>query len=262
MKQNDQESRVGRMAGMTGSERVQGATFLTVSPLRVGEGSGFDRLLLQRLGPLVTGRRRVARHAKLCREGDALELLYVVRYGQFKAVGEDSSGQQRVSGFQMAGDWMGLSAIGTRRHHLSFIALEDSEVVEIPLAAALAGMIAHPAVQYQFLDVLSEALYCELAHSMDMGNSLHSRFARFLLKLGKKYANLGYSSKSYRLSMSRADIGSYLGSTSESMSRVVARFNAQGIVTISGRNVEVHDPFRLDSLSRCLQPDTKRLAVH
>lgn len=228
----------------------------------VGEGSNFDTLLLKTLGSLVAGKRRVARNGRLCREGDKLGLLYVVRFGQFKAVADDSIGQQRVAGFHMAGDWMGLGAISTGRHNFGLIALDDSEVHEIPFAAAAKTMITHPQMHHRFLEIMSEALCGEAHHSMAVGNSLDSRFARFLVQMGAKYSLLGYSNISYRLSMTRADIGSYLGSTGESMSRVVARFNAEGFVTISGRNVEVHNWVALDAVSRGLQREAKQTAIH
>jgi CRP/FNR family transcriptional regulator len=110
--------------------QVIGSIHPRISTAGEGYGSSFDRLSSDKLGSLVTGRRRVARHARLCREHETLEFLYVVRLGHFKSIGNDLHGEQRVAGFHMTGDWMGLSAIATGRHRLGIIALEDSEVME------------------------------------------------------------------------------------------------------------------------------------
>jgi CRP/FNR family transcriptional regulator len=97
---------------------------------------------------------------------------------------------------------------------------------------------------------------------MNVRVSLDCRFARFLLELGEKYSQLGYSRKTFRLSMSRSDLGNFLGATGESMSRVVARFNASAIVTIRGRNVDVHDWKALEDLSNGVHPSATRSLIH
>ncbi|MFC0133889.1 helix-turn-helix domain-containing protein [Massilia eurypsychrophila] len=193
---------------------------------------------------LVQGKRRVARGASLYRRGDKLGMLFVVRFGQFKLVGGDLS-EGRVAGFHMSGDLVGLDAIATGRHSFRLTALEDSEVCEIPVAAMAGVTSGEPAMQSQFFRRISEVLNHEYDRSFMLATaSMEEHFASFLLTLGEKYAHFGYSDKSFRLGMSRGDIGSYLGTTLASVSRLVARFNQQGAVSIKGRMVELRDrPF-------------------
>jgi CRP/FNR family transcriptional regulator len=226
------------------------------------EGSCFDKSLIDRLGSIVTGTRRVVRNARLFREQQNLASLYVVRFGQFKLVGDDSNGQQCVVGLLMPGDWIGLNAIATGRHEFGVLALEDSEVLEIPFNPSHEMTPSQMTMQQQILKVVSEALNIKCRETMNVRVSLDCRFARFLLKLGEKYSQLGYSQKTFRLSMSRSDLGNFLGSTCESMSRVVARFNASAIVTIRGRNVDVHDWKALEDLSNGVRPSAPRSLVH
>jgi CRP/FNR family transcriptional regulator len=191
---------------------------------------------------LVAGRRRVARHASLFREDDRLEMLYAVRFGQFKLVSSDATGGQRVAQFYLPGSLVGFDAIATGRHNFRLIALENSEVCEIPFAGIAALMAAEPAFQQHFLQSMSRALNEEHGRSSLLSlASLDERFASFLLQLGQRFSRLGYSDKSFRLSMTRGDIGSYLGTTVESVSRLIARFNAHGVVSITGRTVELLD---------------------
>jgi CRP/FNR family transcriptional regulator len=162
----------------------------------------------------------------------------------------------------MPGDWIGLNAIATGRHEFGVLALEDSEVLEIPFSLGAEMTPSQSTKQQQILKVVSQALNSKCNESMDVRVSLDCRFARFLLKLGEKYSQLGYSHKTFRLSMTRSDIGNFLGSTCESMSRVVARFNASAIVTIRGRNVEVHDWKALEDLSNGVLPSATRSLIH
>jgi CRP/FNR family transcriptional regulator len=196
----------------------------------------------QQFEGVVVGRRRIARHASLFRQQDRLGILYAIRYGQFKAIGGGLPGEQRAAGFHMAGELVGLDAIATGQHQFRTMALENSEVCEIDFAALTRLMSVEPAIQRQFLQAMSEALVREFVRSASLATmSLDQRFARFLVNLGERYARLGYSDNAFRLSMSRGDIGSYLGSTNESVSRLIARFNANGSILISGREVGLLD---------------------
>lgn len=203
---------------------------------------------------MVTGRRRIARHASLYRQHEHLGAMYLVRFGQFKMIGGELD-EQRVLGFFMPGDLLGLDAIATGRHQFRMMALENSEVCEVPFAALIQAMSGEPGLQRQFLQMMSASLVNEFSRSLWLSTrSLDQRFAHFLLQLSKRYARLGYSSKSFRLAMSRADIGSYLGATVESISRLIGRFNAHGAVSIRARMVDLRDPCRLDALAAGSEP--------
>lgn len=196
-----------------------------------------------------TGKRRIARNATLFRENDKFNMLYVVRFGQFKVLTRDPTGILRVVKFYMQGDLIGLDAISAGRHPSRVMALEDSEVCEISYVQLQRAMASAAAVFEQFLKTMSDALLDQHERSTLLSlSSLDERFASFLLSLSEKYAARGYSNRSFRLAMSRSDIGSYLGTTVETVSRLIARFNAQHTVAINGRLVELHDRERLAAL--------------
>ncbi len=205
--------------------------------------SDFNEREVRKFESVVVGRRRIARHTSLYRQHDSFRTLYAIRFGQFKLIGGDHLGAQRVAGFHMAGDLVGLDGIAIGHHRFRLMALENSEVCEIPFAALVRVMSVEPAIQRKLLQMMSAAFFEEHEHSRLLStSSLDQRFASFLLNYGARFARLGYSDKSFRLSMSRGDIGSYLGTTVESVSRLIARFNAQGAVSIIGREANLHDP--------------------
>lgn len=202
----------------------------------------FSELDIDYLDDLIIGRRRVARDNSLYRERDLLSSLFAVRFGQFKQTQRNAIGGIYVARFCMGGDLIGLDAIATGRHHYRVTALENSEVCEISFTAITRMMATHPPVLAKFLQSMSTALNDQTEHSAALSRpSTDERFASFLLELGAKYERLGYSGKAFRLAMTRADIGSYLGITVESVSRLISRFNAHSAVSISGRTVEIYD---------------------
>lgn len=211
---------------------------------------------------LTAGKRRVLRDTSLYRKHDSLRMLYIVRYGQFKLISENSNGKQQVVGFYMAGDLMGIDMIATGLHQFRVVALENSEVCEIPFSEATDMMSVEPAIQHGFFQAMSVSLNNVYSRSPFLAKiALDARFANFLLMLGEKYGRLGYSQKSFRLSMSRGDIGSYLGISIESVSRLISRFNAQGAVSVNGRMVELCDRPYLQTLTSGDEQSAKRAGL-
>ena len=63
---------------------------------------------LGRVDALIFHRRRIARGERLYQAGDAFKSFYAVRFGFFKSYLIAEDGRNRVTGFQMPGDLVGL----------------------------------------------------------------------------------------------------------------------------------------------------------
>src|SRR4051812_19263020 len=114
---------------------VPGATPVACSSCNLRElclPVGFSDQELKRLDGMVATRLRVRRGDTLFRSGDHFEAVYAVRTGFFKTRVSSEDGRDQVTGFQMAGELLGLDGIGTDRHTCDAVALEDSQVCVIP----------------------------------------------------------------------------------------------------------------------------------
>jgi len=69
--------------------------------------------------------------------------------------------------------------------------------------------------------------------------SAEERIGSFLLNLASRFKRRGFSDKTFRLSMSRADMANYLGLAVETVSRVFTRFQKQGLIDITGNAKEI-----------------------
>jgi CRP/FNR family transcriptional regulator len=67
------------------------------------------------------------------------------------------------------------------------------------------------------------------------------RIAIFLLSLSRRYKQLGYSEKEFRLAMSRSEIGNYLGLTFETVSRTMSKLQKQGMISINHKYITIED---------------------
>jgi len=74
-----------------------------------------------------------------------------------------------------------------------------------------------------------------------------ARVAAFLLQMSHRLAERGFSPDEFQLRMSRADIGSYLGLTLETVSRTMSALDARGWVRVHKKRLRL---LRRDSLAQ------------
>jgi CRP/FNR family transcriptional regulator len=213
-------------------------------PMGLGESD------MTRLDDIIGRRRKIAKDTYLYRIGDPFTNLYAIRLGHFKTFQVSHSGEQQVTGFQMAGELLGMDAISTEHHHGDAMALEDSEVCEIPFPRLeeLFGTI--PSLLHHFHRMMSQEITREQNVMLLLGNMrAEQRFAAFLINLSSRYAARGYSSTTFQLRMSREEIGNYLGLTIESISRLLSRLKKQGLLRVANREIELLDITRMRALA-------------
>src|SRR5471032_2591307 len=195
-----------------------------------------------RLDQIIGRRRRIARDERLYRMEDPFKNLFAIRFGHFKTYQVNPSGEQQVTGFQMAGELLGMDAISTDTHQCDAVALEDSEVCEIPFSRLeeLFGDI--PTLLRHFHRIMSKEITREQGVILLLGNMrAEQRFAAFLVNLSARYAARGYSATNFQLRMTREDIGNYLGLTIESISRMLSKLKKDGMLKVSNREIELID---------------------
>ncbi|MDQ1812346.1 fumarate/nitrate reduction transcriptional regulator Fnr [Massilia sp. CCM 9210] len=225
--------------------------------------TGLDESDTGRLDKIILRRRRVDRGESLFAMGASFKNLYAIRCGHFKTFRINRNGEQQVVGFHMAGDVLGLDAIGTERHQSGAVALEDSEICEIPFARLEELFTELPQLQRHFHRVMSNEITRDQSAMMFLGGMrAEQRFAIFLLNLAARYAARGYSGTVFQLRMSREEIGNYLGLTVESVSRLLLRFKQKGWLRVALREVELLDRASMEAVASgqaCAEPiATKR----
>jgi CRP/FNR family transcriptional regulator, anaerobic regulatory protein len=198
---------------------------------------------------LVTTRHKIPRGEKLFQVGDRFDSLYAVWTGFFKTCIASKDGREQVGGFQMGGELIGMDGIGTRRHEVDAVALEDSQVCVIPYAGLDSLALEIAPLQQQFHRIMSREIVRNHGVMLLLG-SMHAeeRLAAFLLDLTRRLQARGFSSSSLVLRMSREEIGSYLGLKLETVSRTFSKFQAEGLLFVRHRQIQVADPVGLQKL--------------
>ena len=93
---------------------------------------GLDCQQMQRIEEVVATRRKIKRGDMLFQNGEDFTSLYAIRTGFFKTCVATEDGRYQVTGFQMAGEIIGLDGIVHNHHTCDAIALENAEVCVMP----------------------------------------------------------------------------------------------------------------------------------
>jgi CRP/FNR family transcriptional regulator, anaerobic regulatory protein len=209
---------------------------------------GYDKQSLRELHCLVehVGPFRAGEH--LFREGDPFNAIAAVRAGTVKTYIIDSSGREQVLGFFLPGEVIGLNAIHAARYPCNAVALDTVVLCRFsfPMMAMLATRM--PGLQAQLFRLLSEDI--NKAGLLAGDHSADERLAAFLVALSRRFASRGFSPRRFTLTMARTDVANYLRLAAETVSRVLRRFQDEGLLRVERRDVELLDEERLAELAR------------
>ena len=210
---------------------------------------GLSRENLERLDTLVANRRAIARGESLFRAGETFLSLYAVRTGFFKTRVSSEDGRDQVTGFQMAGELLGLDGISTDNHTCDAVALEDSQVCVIPYNQLEGLSREFTELQHQFHKIMSREIVRDHGVMLLLGSMrAEERLAAFLLNLTQRLQARGFSASSLILRMTREEIGSYLGLKLETVSRSFSKFQEEGILDVKQRQIRILAQEKLEKL--------------
>ncbi len=195
---------------------------------------------LERLDDLVTTRRKVKRGTTLFSNGDKFTSLYAIRTGFFKTCLASEDGRDQVTGFQMAGEIIGLDGIVNDQHSCDAVALEDAEVCVMPFDRIEEISREVTALQHHVHKIMSREIVREHGVMLLLGSMrAEERLAAFLLNLVQRLHSRGFSQTELVLRMTREEIGSYLGLKLETVSRTFSKFVDDSIVEVKQRHVKI-----------------------
>ena len=200
---------------------------------------------------VALGRLRVVTEGTaIHRAGDGFGSVFFVTSGAAKRSLLQADGREQILGFPMPGDILGMEAIDAGVHSTTVIALDLCAIVEIPFAAIEALSAENPAVARFLYQRMSAALRDEHGWMAALGLlNADERVAAFLLDLSQRFSARGFSAQRFMLRMTRAEIGSFLGLTLETVSRVFSRFQKLGLLNVTRRDIELLDMAALHRLA-------------
>jgi CRP/FNR family transcriptional regulator len=201
---------------------------------------GIDAQELEELDSIIKRRKPLKRGEHLFHVGTTFQSIYAVRSGSIKTYSPTEDGHEQVTGFHLPGELLGLDAINLNHHPCAAKALETTSLCEIPFDR-LEELNAHlPSLQQQLLKIMSKEILHDQSLLMLLGKkSAEERLAALLLSLSNRYQQRGFSPTDFYLSMSRNDIGNYLGLAVETVSRLFSRFQEEGLLSVQRKHIGI-----------------------
>jgi len=205
---------------------------------------------LDALDRIIKRSRPIQKGELLFKQGDHVNSVYAIRTGAVKTYTVAPSGEEQITGFNLASELVGLSGYNQDAYPLTAKALETTTVCELPIEQLETLCDDLPGLRKQIMRNMSGEIRQDQQMMLQLSKrSADERLAYFLLELSSRFERRGFSPKAFRLSMSRVDISNYLGLAVETVSRIFTRFQKNGLIATEGKEVQLVNLEELGALA-------------
>jgi CRP/FNR family transcriptional regulator len=196
----------------------------------------------------------VSKDAYLFREGDASEGFYVVQKGAINVHRVSMAGKEQVIYVFRAGESLAEASLaGDRGYPANARAIENSTVIVIPKAPFLELIGRRPELGLRMLGSMSQHLRALVGLVEDL--TLKDVETRFLNWLVKRFPRGTTGSANVELGMTKRMLAGQLATTSETLSRTLAKLRDEKLLEVKGATVRIPDVNALEARFRRLLGD-------
>lgn len=202
--------------------------------LEAADSRGFEEVV-RRCEP-ITSQQQIVHPAMPVGE------ILAVKSGSFKAYITAPNNQQKIVGFFLPGELIGLEGIGLSHPPYTVEALESGSVCRLNLLQAVWPGKQLEMFQQQLITALSGYALQKQSLALLLGaQSAEQRIALFLLGISERFTEHKLPGLRFKLPMSRHDMANYLGLAVETVSRMVQRMQSMDILEVHGRHLVLND---------------------
>lgn len=197
---------------------------------------------IESLDDIIERKKPLHKGDSLVKSGDVFRSLFAVRTGSFKSFVTNAEGEEQITGFHFPGDIIGFDALRENKHQSYTQALETAMVCELPYDTLDEMSVQFPKLRHQIMSFMSAEIKQD--HNMMMllnKRTAEERLLYFISHLSQRFEERGFSNKEFHLTMTRNEIGNYLGLTIETISRLLGRFQKENIIQVDGKLITIID---------------------
>jgi CRP/FNR family transcriptional regulator, nitrogen oxide reductase regulator len=184
--------------------------------------------------------RHIAKRDTVFRQGDRADRIYVIIQGKVKVLLTGPGGRGIILMLAEAGETFGYldPVAGTARAYTAQ-AVEESRVLAWPAASFEEILRRYPAVARNALRLTARQLQTDWSRLHDLATEpVARRLARTILRLARARGH----HKMPVLAMLQQDVAELLGTTPATLSRILGRWEARGLVTTARERIAVTHP--------------------
>lgn len=184
---------------------------------------------------------RIEANQNVFAEGDPADVLYNVTSGTVKLYKLLPDGRRQITGFLMAGDFLGLAVNDAYAYTAETVTA--AALCRFPRRKMEALLDDFPKMQRRLFSMATNELASAQDQMLLLGRkTAKEKICSFLLMLSQRAVRRGHRENPVYVPMSRADIADYLGLTTETVSRTFTQLKTKGVITLQeGNKVHIGD---------------------
>lgn len=171
--------------------------------------------------------------------GSPFRGIIALRSGSAKLLSFDQNGNELVVDFILPGELLGFDGLSSQVHNCTAIALETVNYCHLPAYKIEILAINTPGLSQVLLQRSCNQFDAQVQKMMLSRRSAEERVASFILHISDRLRMRGYSELEFRLSMSREEIGNYLGIAHETVSRIIHLFQARELIEVKSKQLKI-----------------------
>ncbi|MCX6966629.1 MAG: Crp/Fnr family transcriptional regulator [Verrucomicrobia bacterium] len=194
--------------------------------------------------------KAVKKGGYLFHEGAPAEGFYVVQTGSINVHRVSPTGREQVISVFRAGQSFAEAAVASHGGYPADArAIEPSNVLLVPKADFIELLRKRPELALRMLASMSQHLRVIVGLLDDLTlKDVETRLAHWLLKRCKKPP--GAAAQLIHLEGTKRVLAAELGTTSETLSRTLAKFRDSGLLIVSGKAITLPKPIAIEQLLR------------
>lgn len=183
----------------------------------------------------------------IIKEGDAINEFLYLKEGLVKLSKTVVEGKGQIISFSKPFDFVSLLSVFSSDHYkYSVSAIEDSVVCILDLEVVKSHARKNAMFTMDLMTRASEATDKIILDNLEIKRKhLRGRVAHVLLY----FSNYVYEKDEFELPISRREISEYIGMTPENVIRTLSEFRKDKIIKIFGKDIQIEDKKRLESIS-------------
>lgn len=203
---------------------------------------GFSQKKLEKIDSLKTSSTFKARKS-IFTAGSEPAGLYCIRSGKVKLYQSAGNKHRRLVGLAGPSDLPGYqSFLVSEPYRVTAETLEESVICFFDKDDFFKLLTWYPTAAVNLMNLLVEDLRQAEMRLKDLTDkSIHQRFAEILLSLKSKYGRKTEKGFMLNVLLTRKEMGELIGSTTESIIRMVSEFKKKGFITAEGRRITLID---------------------
>ncbi len=196
--------------------------------------------LRQHVAECVSASIQVNRGEYLARCGQPFLHIFLIVQGSFKLVQPGNIDHDQIVGIRWPRHLIGMDGFAGRVYATDLIALESSTVYEFPVLAIERLANSDPDLLDELLTFVSEDL-AQAEHLQYMLGSMNAtqKMGFFFLFMDDHLGHIRDEDSHFVLPMTREEIGSFVGLSMETVSRLISHLHKRGAIDIHRQTVRI-----------------------